>query len=279
MGLLLKVAGANYSSNNLGQVVLPITLDTDVSAFLTAAGLTGASTTLRYGLNDFVLGLKAAGIWAKIDNLYPFAGTSYNSAKINLKDPVNGTITGTFTDSYVATGQGFKFPSPTVNSAVPVGAIWKAGYTTNGHILVVHNDVEYSGDICGLCSMSYGLQKLFVSRNIGSSPYRVHASVDNNPSLANSAVNSEKGMLAGSVVAGDYTMYSRGVAVSTADTPRTAVDTDTIFKIGLENGSTKQNTRTTIGLISVGVGLTPTEIATYNTLINAFSSSVHGVTL
>lgn len=60
-------------------------VDSDAEAFLTATGIT--DPTISSAINILVLQLKSAGIWNKIDALYPFVGGTATTHKYNLKDP------------------------------------------------------------------------------------------------------------------------------------------------------------------------------------------------
>jgi hypothetical protein len=60
-------------------------LDTDASAFVTAASLTDA--TQISAVNTLVTGLKSAGLWSKMKAIYPMVGGNATSHKFNLKDP------------------------------------------------------------------------------------------------------------------------------------------------------------------------------------------------
>lgn len=59
--------------------------DADAQAFIDAAGITNA--TQQDAINGLVVDLKGAGIWTKIDAIYPFVGGTATTHKYNLKDP------------------------------------------------------------------------------------------------------------------------------------------------------------------------------------------------
>lgn len=59
--------------------------DSDAEAFINATGITGTEAT---ALNQLVLDLKSAGVWTKLDAIYPMVGTTFSTqGKYNLKDP------------------------------------------------------------------------------------------------------------------------------------------------------------------------------------------------
>jgi len=62
-----------------------IPLDVDAQAFITAASIT--DSTQKSAVNQLVLDLKSANIWAKMKALYPFVGGTASSHRFNLKTP------------------------------------------------------------------------------------------------------------------------------------------------------------------------------------------------
>ncbi len=65
-------------------------LDVDAQAFITAANIT--NNAQKMAINQLVLDLKAANIWAKMYALYPFVGGSATSHKFNLKNPLDSDL-------------------------------------------------------------------------------------------------------------------------------------------------------------------------------------------
>jgi hypothetical protein len=60
-------------------------IDPNAQLFITAAGITDA--TQKAAINTLVVGLKADGLWTKMQVIYPFVGGSASAHKYNLKDP------------------------------------------------------------------------------------------------------------------------------------------------------------------------------------------------
>lgn len=83
--------------------------DADADAFLVAAGLDGDST-ISPAITNFVVALKAAGIWTKIKALYPFVGGTASTHKWNLKDPrdLDAAFRLTYTGTITHDSLGFK---------------------------------------------------------------------------------------------------------------------------------------------------------------------------
>jgi hypothetical protein len=84
------------------------TLDSDASAFSSAAGLSDA--TQKDAVQNLVKALKLAGIWEKMMAIYPMVGGSADSHKFNLKNPANtnGAFRLTFDGGWTHSSTGAK---------------------------------------------------------------------------------------------------------------------------------------------------------------------------
>jgi hypothetical protein len=70
----------------------PASTDPDANAYLEAvvsAGGTGITTTVSAATTNMFISLKSAGLYTKLDALYPFLGGIAASAKFNAKNPVD----------------------------------------------------------------------------------------------------------------------------------------------------------------------------------------------
>ena len=79
-------------TNRIGRLVVGTSApvyDTDAQAFFTAVegGGDTLTTTEKDATNQFVLDLKSAAIWSKMNVIYPFVGGTATSTKWNLSDP------------------------------------------------------------------------------------------------------------------------------------------------------------------------------------------------
>jgi len=74
----------NLLRNSINAIRSISGLDSDASAFITAAGLT--DPTQKSAINTLVKDMKAAGLWAKMKAVYPMVGGTATSMKFNLKD-------------------------------------------------------------------------------------------------------------------------------------------------------------------------------------------------
>lgn len=75
----------NLLRNSINAIKKVSGLDSDASAFITAAGLTDA--TQKDAINTLVKDMKASGLWSKMKAVYPMVGGTATSMKFNLKDP------------------------------------------------------------------------------------------------------------------------------------------------------------------------------------------------
>ena len=74
-----------FALGNTLVVPNPIYFDNDALAFLQAAQITDGTTV--FAINNLVIGLKNAGLWTKMEAIYPFVGGTATTNKYNLKDP------------------------------------------------------------------------------------------------------------------------------------------------------------------------------------------------
>ena len=75
----------NLLINSINAIRSVSGLDSDASAFITAAGLTDA--TQKSAINILVKDMKSSGLWSKMKAVYPMVGGTATSMKFNLKDP------------------------------------------------------------------------------------------------------------------------------------------------------------------------------------------------
>jgi hypothetical protein len=68
-----------------------VSFDTDAQTFFTTAGIT--DPTQQNAVNDYVVGLKADGLWTKMHYIYPYVGGTASQHSYNLKDPTKFQIT------------------------------------------------------------------------------------------------------------------------------------------------------------------------------------------
>jgi hypothetical protein len=64
-----------------------VAYDPDAQAFITAAGIT--DNTQKNAINTLVINCKAAGIWTKMQAIFPFVGGTASTHKWNLKNPLD----------------------------------------------------------------------------------------------------------------------------------------------------------------------------------------------
>jgi hypothetical protein len=75
----------NFNTTLNRQIIIPTVSDSDAQLFLNAAVITDA--TQANAINDLVVGLKADGLWSKMQVIYPFVGGTASTHKFNLKNP------------------------------------------------------------------------------------------------------------------------------------------------------------------------------------------------
>lgn len=115
--MVIVIKGSDFSSNNLGQITLPIYWDTDALAYTAKipTAFAAMSDAKKRALNKFFKGLKSAGIYSKITHLYlPIFGQSEGGINLitptqNIGFPVSGPI-ATYSNNGVYFLQGWQVP-------------------------------------------------------------------------------------------------------------------------------------------------------------------------
>lgn len=111
--MLIILKGADFSANKIGTVVMPRD-SVDVTTASILANYTKTLTTEQiYAFDDFIIGVKAAGLWDKTKRAYfPFLAANVDQALFDAKDLIDiahVTNAGTLTKSaYILENYGLK---------------------------------------------------------------------------------------------------------------------------------------------------------------------------
>lgn len=237
----------NLLRNSINAIRSVSGLDSDASAFITAAGLT--DPTQKSAINILVKDMKASGLWTKMKAVYPMVGGTATSMKFNLKDArdldaaFRLTWSGGWT--YSATGAtpngtnayadtkfnqennwtsntnaaiGFYSRTDIANTKVDIGALSNSSSATNGTAIYG----RYSGNIIYSNLNSFGGQTetntnslgfYIVSRN-ESTKYKLYkfgTNVINNTKFSGLSTNINKSIYLGAandVTVGGASSYS-----------------------------------------------------------------------
>lgn len=249
-------------------------IDPDAQAFLTAAGIVDA--TITSAINNLVIGLKGASLWAKMKAIYPFVGGTADSHKYNLIDPrdLDAAFRITFSGGLVhdangvtpngINGYGDTHLNPNVH--IPINSYSHSSYINN--IPIARQGVDI-----GVAGASW-LTTLIV-KWADSNTY-----IDiNNQDGANirliAPAGSDTGYFLGTRIASnDLRGYLNGVQIgSTATGGSFAIPNANIFLFAY-NGVTRYYSNNSSQFVHIGEGLTESEAISLSTTVNTFQTAL-----
>lgn len=262
-GTIPSVAATSSASN----------FDSDAEVFFTAAGITDA--TQKSAVNILVLGLKSNSIWTKMRAIYPFVGGSAGSHAVNLKSPGTYNITWSGTVTHSSTGvqgngstgygdTGLNPRSLMVDHSAHISAYLRTDSAAND-MEVAGGDGTYALLMRGKWTdnIAYGYNN---SRD-GIDAAKIAAA--NNPSSAAMYVSSRNTRYDGAI-------YRNGVAGSLAtDNVGWLQPNANMYVLARNNAGTAVNySSRSVAFISIGDGLTATDVSNLYTLVQAYQTTL-----
>jgi len=254
------------------QIVLPASgtpIDTDAQAFLTATGITDA--TITSAIDTFVTGLKSNGLWNKFYAIYPFVGGSASSHKWNLKDPrdldaayrltfygglthnANG-ITGNGLTGYADTY--FNPLSVAINRENFGFTIYSRSSSWSGYAMGVTDGTSFSLFLRSGTTQYYG--------------------VFDDGSAFGTLASGNKTLTTQRSSNTQQTLYRDGTSVLSLNTITTRSNVNATFTLFARNGAGGVQVFGNINtcMHAFHTVLTPTEVATFNTLVVALQTTL-----
>ncbi len=257
-----------------------IAYDPDAIAFFTAAGIT--NLTQKEAVNSMVLSMKADGgtLWTKMKAIYPFVGGTASSHKYNLKNPadsdaafrivfagsathdVNGVsfdgISGYGDTKFnpltqtMAYSMAFGSYSRTT-SMVPIGQTYMLLGAANGTVTVNH--LQYDGLVGGNLLAGY------LTATVG-----VAVSSVITPRLATISRTSDSSLK----------LYKEGTLLFTETLTTTGLQPNYSMFIGASNttGTAANFAALNFAFAFISTGLADGEVASLNTIVNTFQTTL-----
>lgn len=261
------------------------TLDTNGLSFSKAAANAGAplSATETNAINTLTIALKAAGLFAPADCIYPMVGSASNSMSVNLVNTnhykINWGGTATFNAGGV-TGDGTTgFGDTTFNPASPTYA--SPNYTLNSACLAVYSRSASSTIITGgaaafsaISTGSGGTVGVYLGT--GSA-----AALSSGPNDTASYESTIAAWVPG-LVAASRTSSSTGfgfvnnTAGGNTGVTSTALPNGTFYICGEHNNgpSLYRVSSAQIEFVYIGAGLSAAQLQTLNTIVTAFETAL-----
>lgn len=252
--------------------------DSDAQAYIDAAGITDAGQ--KAAANDLFVGLKGYSLWSKMLAFFPLLGGTAASHSLNGKSP--GTYDVTWSGSVTHDSNGVQGDGSTGKGLT--GLVPSSVMTLDNTHVSVYSRTDSSVDQCecGAWGGSANYMGMFVKYTNdggylymnspdGTYPTPQIASGDN-PSSAAFYVGSRT-----SSSSGDCVMYRNGVAGTTTAGSNSGKSLPTVELSLLavnSSGSYTQHSARQVAFISVGDGLTATDVANLYTLVQAFQTAL-----
>lgn len=261
--------------------------DVTAQAFITATGITSCS--VKSAINTLVINLKATSVWNKLRAIYPFVGGSSQSANaVNLKTPgtfdltFNGTppgisgwafdasgVTPNGTDNYASTGF---IPNTEYGSSFNRSlGVYSAVDTTISGGAFHYQMGAYDNSVSPATELS-----IFFWDNGGT---QQQASVMGDQQFIQVAPkNSFSGFHVSTRVANNDFKYYRNNVLQGSNTNAVSVSSpiNEIYLFAVNTPSLAPGSFSTekLSFAFIGDGLTPGEVALFNTAVNTFQTSL-----
>lgn len=265
--MIIRLKGADFSANNIGKIVYERILKDETRSLLSNYTKV-LSEDQQFAVQDFLDGLKDAGIWSTIGNLYlPVLCGNISEALFNVKTSV---LDGTFSSSYVLENNGV--------------------HPTDGTSITT---IKYNGSEQNFHALAYPMQKItsfgsdefiFGLNDYGYFYFRFGLT-NSGEYVAGEKINGTNDVVFGKKNGVNNTPCLIGVINSTLGNMAvglettfggTPIDTDRTFTDSnlavLSAPHVKRTFGTPMGLISYGIAMSEEQIAEYNKLANTFMS-------
>lgn len=274
---LLPCALSNINLLGVCQVI--DTVDTDVTAFCTAAGIVDA--TQISALDTLVKGLKSALLWDKMHALYPMVGGTGQTHKLNLKNPqdTNAAYRLNFVGSWAHTTTGAKpsiggyantnYVSSTANpqglTSTHISIYSRTNNTTNGVDFGAYTRQAGSGAIVDALNFTcyYG--------------GRVYLGSHSSNTDAGAAILPTTGLyVLNRTTNAGVQLYRRGTANwNTALSSQLLCNAPLYLGARNDNGVPMFTSEREIAFASIGLGLSGLEVTTFTQLVDAFQTALN----
>ena len=248
--------------------------DTDVQAFITAAGIT--NSTQQNAINTLVTTLKGYGIWSKMKAIYPMVGGTANAHKFNLKDSrdADAAFRLGFFGGWTHTSTGAKPNGTTAYADTFLNTATVIGNVNDGHLTYYSrtnnsgiNQIEIgnrdshssfdlvikfgAGNLAGAC---INMSDTNVFTNNTSSTGFYHANQNNTPNVRK--------------------MFKNGAVLATQTVAQNVQPSERVY-IGSRGGvSSGFFSNRECAFATIGNGLTDTESANFYTAVQEFQTTL-----
>lgn len=247
-------------------------MDTDAQAFITAASISNG--TQQSAINTLVGSLKSAGIWTKMQAIYPFVGGSEASHQFNLKNPLNTDAAFRVT-----------FPNSATHNSDGVG--WNgANQYGNTHVIpdtaMTLNSTHlsyYTRDNINPNGIEMGTDDIVFQINFGAGDHSMRLYGNGTGTVNSAAVSNSSGFFVASRTSStSLVSYRNGASVASQTGTNTTTPvgvTDKLYMGAKNNFGVAANfTTRQCAFASVGTGLTGAEVTAFYNAVQAYQTSL-----
>jgi hypothetical protein len=252
-------------------------LDPDAQAFLTATGIT--DPTIESAINNLVLDLKSYGLWTKIDALYPIVGGTATTHKYNLKDPQDTdaafrlTFSGTVTHSSNGmVGNGTSgYANTHMNSSTEMG-----GGQNDAHLFIYSSAMTARGEAAAGALDQVATPDRLLSINLRNPSNNMTTGLFTNNTYSSTAVGTlTSGFFGMSRITSTQYVVQYNTTQSTKVVASTAPPAFDVYLMAISNRGTAQSfSNKTLALVSLGYGLTTSEMLDFETVNSTFQTAL-----
>lgn len=262
--------GSNSATSNT--ITIAADVDADAQAFITAASIT--DTTQQSAVNQLVLDLKAASIWAKMKAVYPMVGGSSTAHSYNLRNTAQYQLTfggGVIHDSNGTAGNG-------VNSYATTGLNAQSVLTnSNLHLSWYSRSASTAGAFsCEIqADSNYAASNWVTFRVCDKTSGNAYFSAGDD-SVAATVSQTQNGFFVGSETANNLRkMYRNGSVIAT----NTTTDTNALPNLGLSFWGSSVPLASNFSangcsFASIGDGLSDAEVSNLYTAVQTFNTTL-----
>jgi hypothetical protein len=258
---------------SLPERVKPYTIDSSAYVYTQAVGIT--DTTTINAINTFVGGLKSASLWDKMIAIYPFLGADTTKTRYNLKDVSLSTTQLDYSGSWTASTSGSKSNNT-------------SSYGILSNIKPTYNHPLISSQSFHMAYLSYDTpvsDGFAMGTSTGSIGTETGSAIFISTTGISSSINST---LTGSLTTGgpigmitvsrtgsnSYTIAKNKVPVTVTARASASLNSNLFLNSININNSSYSSSQNNIAYVSVGAGLTDSEVGTYYDLVDTFQTSL-----
>jgi len=241
-------------------------VDADAQAFVTNAGI--VDQVEANAINNLVIGLKADGLWTKMDVIYPMVGSTATSNSYNLKNTATNQLT--FSGGWTHSSTGAK-PNGT-NAYANTGYNPSVTASLNSHHLSYYSRTNSNGTEVEIGTYPGGSYDLLELRTSGTTYFLIN---QNGTTSSFSDSNSQGFYIGNRTASNVINGWKNGSKVVNSSVASNILPNGTLFLGALNQGGALYYSTKECAFASIGDGLTDTDASNLNTRVTTFQTALN----